>query len=192
VQKNKKLLVFIGGAMDGYSHALKSVYEKVTKQLAGSPIDTKYFYWTGETRLPKGPIGETQIAKQIISHGADEVAIVGHSYGGDTAHKVCELLSWTTSKKIKLLVTLDPVSTKAFIPFYTISKPANVGYWLNVWTDDSGGFNNNIAEVGGRWDKQPNANYNYLSKKTDHGDAHAFFYNQPVKSLLLTKLKATV
>lgn len=182
-KKSDLNMVFIGGAMDSSHGAMKSVEKKLSK-IADRGYNSFYYYWTGKhAALPVS--GEFEISSDCIKKSLTPLCIVGHSFGGDTGYKVCQLLA-RKDMCVDLLITLDAVSPVGH--FVNFKKPKNVCHWINVWSSGTAGWNNNIALFGGRWGRQLSANADVCTTY-DHVDATSMFYQchkvtSKVKSLL--------
>lgn len=163
-------IIFIGGAMDSSHGAMKDV-EKKFSAIATGGYNSLYYYWTGKyAALPTS--GEPTISSDCIKNSLTPLCIVGHSFGGDTGYKVCQLLA-RKDMRVDLLITLDAVSPVGH--FINFKKPKNVSHWINVWSSGTTGWNNNVALFGGRWGRQLSADADVCTTY-DHVDATSMFY----------------
>lgn len=167
---SKPTIVFIGGAMDS-SHGAMKVVKKEFFRIAEGNYNAYYYYWTGKyPYLPTS--GELAIGSDCIKKSLSPLCIVGHSFGGDTGYKVCQLLA-KKDRCVDVLVTLDPVSPAGH--FINFKKPKSVDNWINIWSSEKEGWNNNVAIVGGRWGQQLLADVDVCTAY-DHVDATSMFY----------------
>ena len=152
---NKTLILFIGGAMDDvYRPLLNGVFIPYYQKHAAYQ---DCFYAT-HAAIP-------QILNLVMywhSFG-QKIALVGHSWGGNSALKVARKIAGQMGDgiTIELLVTLDPVSRRYFQR--NIVKPVNVKRWLNVHIDYSRAsmeYSNLVARLGGCWGHCRNADRN--------------------------------
>jgi len=195
--KQKSLVVFFGGAMDSFHESMRKVYLKYKPMYENSGHKVDYHYWTCggafDIGLASLAINHKKVVDNLDNSSYDNICIIGHSYGGDTAMKVAS----SCKRDIRLLVTLDPVSQRGFIELISISKPDNVFKWINVYVPLS-----TISFLGGQWGKQTKANINIPCHKkekngavvdVEHGDAD-IMYNKVVKDVekVLNSTKPTI
>ncbi|MDR3515024.1 MAG: hypothetical protein P4M00_04350 [Azospirillaceae bacterium] len=143
-------VAFVGGFFDGTTGIVQNQAHEFADTHPGKTIE--YFSWLDE--------GDLRLWIQRQTAAGKTPAVIGHSWGGDTAAKVV-----AKGTKVDLLLTLDPVSS---IPGKADPAPtrrpdfkdvaANGGKWINVVPDYHEGMSersNFIAGVGGRWNKGP-------------------------------------
>jgi pimeloyl-ACP methyl ester carboxylesterase len=157
------LVVFFGGANDSQHENMLRVRKYYQRQSdegqTGFPQRTLYFAWD-----------EDEEAKIAILNAALEdqnasIALVGHSWGGDTAMTVAKELE-KVGLEVSLVVTLDAVSKKSFLG--DIESPE--AYWMNVYVDAAIGF-----KLAGHWGKQSHAHKNIFVEGVKHENASAMF-----------------
>ena len=150
-----KAVAFVGGAADEETHVLKKNVEDFEKSNPG--VEVKYFHCTDGAGL------QHWLEEQNKATG-NHVAVIGHSWGGDTAaSRVAD------GTPVKLLVTFDPVSRNP-PDFKDVKK--NSETWLNInATGHSLSFSQIVAGFGGGWDDGPApvASYHYRVG-INHGD----------------------
>ena len=168
----KPLLVMYGWFGDGKSEIMKNI----AKSIQGK-IDIEYY------EHDEGNPSRAYIKNHLKSCPSSPIALIGHSWGGDTAYGVAA--DWGV--KIQLLATLDAVGGRAY-PGLNFSefrkdlkKPKNVKKWINVWIDPPGamkcilflGFawdwDDCLADAGAQWLFQKNARN--IEFKGGHEDA---------------------
>ena len=136
------LVVFIGGAMDEvYRPLLNGVFipYRLDKNIHQ---DTCYATHASAKQV-------TNLVKRWHQAG-QKICLVGHSWGAKTIFEVAKQVA--PKIRIKLLVTLDPVSRRLFRR--QLKRPDNVHYWFNVHVDykqASMEYSNVIARLGGYW-----------------------------------------
>ena len=159
----KEVIIYVGGAGEG------SIHDAGKMAMDAFYGSDKYhmFYWTQESEI------EDFINKQSKN---DEIILIGHSYGGDTAENVAHDI---TDRTLDKLITLDPVSFWDF----SGSKPESVNNWYNVIAeDDQYTWNDFIADVGGQWGEESGA-VNYVCP-TDHNNPYAMLMLLKGKGIL--------
>jgi len=113
-----------------------------------------YFEW-GESK---------KLAQWIQQNQANELTVIGHSYGGDTAATVV-----ARGNYVDTLVTVDPVGR--FKPNFG-KVASNSGVWVNI--DSVSTIKNGpniISYLGGRFDSRPQGFADvFLESQLDHVD----------------------
>lgn len=105
--------------------------------------------------------------------GAANVALVGHSYGGDTAAQVV-----ADGAQVGALVTLDPVSHNP--PSFQAVRANAGGVWINVNANPDrsrraaeSNMGNFVAGMGGAWDEDPRGSADqYYNANVNHAEIH--------------------
>lgn len=141
-----RFALFFGGAMDEWGgEMVKGSYRDFGYPL--TPELVWYFPWdNGSSALDF--IDELRTETHDVV-----VALIGHSYGGDTAWDVAR----STTAGVVCLITVDPVSR--FRPRHP-PKPASVGFWHNIWIRGWSSRNDTIADIGGPWEHVAAADFN--------------------------------
>jgi len=152
--------IFVGGGGDDwFSHIVKTYHAEYAKMNPG--LACRYFSWTEGDAIRALLNGEAK---------GGHVALVGHSYGGDTAFWVLRDVP-----NVDLLVSIDPVGR---FQRDWASIRADAAQWLNVRAEPGSAnrsFDDPIAWAGRKYSRppaagQPNApNYNIVADRT-HGD----------------------
>jgi hypothetical protein len=166
--QNKKAIAIVGGAADSISRgAMKSLFRDF--QNAHPGVQVEYFTHDEGSRLSAWLNEQSQ-----LNGSSDAVAVVGHSYGGDTA--ASEVADGT---KVGALITLDPVSR---FPPNLKDVTKNAGTWINVNanSDNADGKDNGdtVAHWGGKWGRDP------IGSATQHYNAN--IHHTGVRGLLLS------
>lgn len=128
------LVALIGGFFDSWTYGVAKNAEKHLPAYFGA-VETKYFAWDNG-----GDAAEW--VKKERRASLRHVALVGHSYGGDTAMGVAGDLE---NVPVALVVTLDPTSR------FQTDRPRNVGKWVNVYVVGVNDFSDVVSGVGGNW-----------------------------------------
>jgi len=141
-----RFALFFGGAMDEWGgQFVKGSYRSFHYPL--TPDLVWYFPWDNESSALDF-IGELQTETDDVI-----IALIGHSYGGDTAWDVAR----STSAIVNCLVTVDPASQfRPQIP----GKPSRVSFWHNIWVRGWSSKNDTIADIGGAWEQVSAADIN--------------------------------
>ncbi len=163
--KNKKAIAIVGGAGDKtLGHVMEDVYRDMQRNNKG--INIQYFTSDQDKEL------KAWLEKQGQTYGSDNIAVVGHSWGGDTAAKVV-----ANGTKVGALITIDPVSH--FRPERRDVR-ANTNNWINVNANPNEAkratdfmSSNLIAGMGGAWNSWPlgYANYHFNANINHAGAA---------------------
>jgi RHS repeat-associated protein len=153
-----KFVVFIGGALDGTTDIVK---EHVTKYTGNTyKKSSAYFYHYTWNSTIKSVIDSVK-----KSNPGEPIAMVGHSFGGDTATEFVQQYPGV----VDALFTVDPVG-------WDIPSQADIhvnNYWYNIDAIPTDGWNlsDYIAYTGYEWgtDVLGVANY-YASVDAHHGE----------------------
>lgn len=162
----KPLVIFFGGAMDSSNLNMKQVadgYHDKSKSGEFPVFDQDKLYFG------QGDAEEAKIAilEKVKSDPQTVIALIGHSWGGDTAYKIVRDLA-AHGLEINLLVTLDPVSVGSYFKSQFV-KPSGTTNWINFHVPKS-----DLASLGGHWGEQNDAFDVYLPDLT-HIDAPRMF-----------------
>lgn len=183
----RPLVVFIGGFADEISKVMLETCENY-KIIHDSYQDIYY-----------RPHDQGEVVLDFVEKYAaagQKVAIIGHSWGGNTA---VNSVAMKTKAKIDILATLDPVD-KLGNKIAPASKPDNVLKYINVYINyleaETSSLANSVARAGGPWQNVACADKNYdiinetkqnqYGRPPDHADASWMFtkyIQQLVKSL---------
>lgn len=139
----RPLVVFIGGALDDWTHNLRRVFCAYDAQWER----TRKLYFVHDD-------DRERIRRQVLEQAdGAPVVLVGHSYGADAAYHLAEALA--PDDPVHLLVTLDPVST--FGENTAVPKPRGVQRWINVRVASGLALSTCglAATLGGAWPAQP-------------------------------------
>ncbi|HEY0152430.1 MAG TPA: hypothetical protein VGB92_10550 [Longimicrobium sp.] len=164
----RPLVIFVGGAADE-SH--RSMLETFCI-FDWDGFDKEYYDWTRTDDVRRS------IRERRAAFPGVPIAVVGHSYGGDTGYNAVNSLSGTS---VNLLVTLDPVSNPGRFD-RQMPLPANVSRWINIWVGTEA-----ISLAGGHWEQQRHATIDRrasASQAGGHGDAGGMFAHPLVRSAL--------
>jgi pimeloyl-ACP methyl ester carboxylesterase len=176
----RPLVVFIGGFADALNRNAVRLYCGYDEQ------------WEHARKLYLSYGEEPGLARDMIIDRAagGPIALVGHSYGGDAAHRLAEALDGFVD--VRLLVTLDPVS-----PRYQgrqAPRPRGVERWVNVRVGSAPGLSSCglAGAIGGAWGPQPAADADLRfppdPRKDDPDDDHCkteqMFLLDPVQAAL--------
>ncbi|HEX2210675.1 MAG TPA: alpha/beta hydrolase [Longimicrobium sp.] len=141
----RPLVVFIGGLADGLNRNVVRIYCGYDER------------WEQTRKLYMSYNEEPARARSLIMEraGAAPVVLVGHSYGGDAAHRLAEALA--DSADVRLLVTLDPVGSR--YQGRQAPRPPGVERWINVRVGSAPGLSSCglAGAIGGAWGPQPSA-----------------------------------
>jgi hypothetical protein len=157
------ITILIGGAMDSTTQAAR-----------GSVPYNVYAEWDQDRQVRRFIIDIHQQCPKT------RIALIGDSYGGDTARLVTRALD----VPIEYLITLDPVSR-----FNTGStkntKPANVTNWINIYSTQApfSSWNNFIAFLGGRWGNVAGADLS-IGVNVEHGSPNDMLNDIPIATTL--------
>ena len=181
--KNKKAIALVGGAGDEWlSGIIKGIKDKISEQFP----DAIVAYFTNN----QGDDLKEWLEKQGQTYGSDNVAIIGHSWGGGTAMSV---IGQGQGVKVGALITIDPVPhdnpippdrrrrDSGPLPSLDLGKirENSGGNWINVnanpdeATRAAGiGFDNVIAGLGRAYNRGIEGYANrYFNANINHGDA---------------------
>ena len=181
--KNKKAIAIVGGAGD---HWFSHIIENITSKMQEFNRDIKIKYFTND----QGSDLKEWLEKQGQTYGSDNVAVIGHSWGGGTAMSV---LGRGRGVKVGALITIDPVPHDNPIPPDRRRRDSGPlppldlgkvrensgGNWINVnanpdqATRAAGiGFDNVIAGLGEAYNRgiESYADH-YFNANINHGDA---------------------
>lgn len=175
--QGKKAIALVGGAMDGtVDGPILGMLEKFKQENPG--VEVKYFTNDGKPLDPNDTEDlSTWLSKQGKTFGSDNIAVVGHSWGGDTAAKAV-----ANGNKVGALITLDPVSD--FPPNLGDVK-SNANTWINVNANptpekeaEPGLHGNFWANNFGKWGNDPKdiADHHY-NANINHADIRSFLHN---------------
>lgn len=141
----RPLVVFIGGFADALNRNVVRLYCGYDER------------WEHARKLYLSYGEEPGVARDMIIDRAagGPIALVGHSYGGDAAHRLAEMLDGFVD--VRLLVTLDPVSSR--FQGREAPRPRGVERWINVRVGSAPGLSSCglAGAVGGAWGRQPAA-----------------------------------
>jgi len=161
----KKLIVLVGGADDGATGIVKDGL-KNTVQSQNPDAAVMCFGWMDAEKAAD------QIRQFHEQFPEVPIEIVGHSYGGDTAMDIAQLLNGD-GITIEQLTTLDPVS------WFESSRPSNVKNWTNVYVDGVHDYTDLIANAGGKWGHESGADQNIPAPlgndPVSHGNAQGLY-----------------
>jgi len=159
--QGKKYIALVGGAMDETGNG--PVYRLWMAEKDAHPgVTIVYFLNTDSDGLKAW----------IEAHpNSNDVAVIGHSYGGDAAAKAV-----AEGAKVGALITIDPVSHNT--PDYDKVRQNSSDNWINVNANpsqeqrdkekDSG---NLIAGLGGAWDLDPkDASSQFYNANMNHSE----------------------
>jgi len=183
--QGKKAIAVVGGAaddtMDGPAHEL-------ARKLQAEYPSTKVVYFTNDGKATVD--GKEVTLKEWLASqgkdpdvGSDNVAVIGHSWGGDTAAKAV-----ASGNKVGALITLDPVSHN---PPDLDAVNSNAKNWINVnanptdSTRNKPGLHGNFwAGIGGAWngDPQGHASQHYNADINHAGIRDLMGYQQEQSS----------
>ncbi|HEU0302227.1 MAG TPA: hypothetical protein VFR37_22410 [Longimicrobium sp.] len=142
----RPVVVFIGGFADALNRNVARVF--CGYDAAWERTHKLYFPYDGDPRA---------IRDAVVRHagtGAEgaPVVLVGHSYGGDAAHRLADSLA--ADVDVRVLVTLDPVSGEW--QGRAAPRPAGVERWINVRVGSAPGLSSCglTGMVGGAWGPQ--------------------------------------
>jgi len=181
--KNKKAIAIVGGAGD---HWLSQIMEKVTRDMQRQNPGIEIEYFTND----HGEELKKWLEKRGQTYGSDNIAVIGHSWGGGTAMSV---LGRGRGVKVGALITIDPVPHDNPIPPDRRRRDSGPlppldlgkvrensgGNWINVnanpdqATRAAGiGFDNVIAGLGEAYNRgiESYADH-YFNANINHGDA---------------------
>jgi hypothetical protein len=145
--EDRAVVVFIGGFADALNRNVVRLF--CGYDAAWERTRKLYFAYDDDPRAIRDSI--------LRSAGAERapVVLVGHSYGGDAAHRLADSLA--AGVDVRLLVTLDPVSG----PWQgrAAPRPAGVEQWINVRVGSAPGLSSCglAGVVGGAWGAQTEA-----------------------------------
>lgn len=176
----RPLVVFIGGFADALNRNVVRLYCGYDEQ------------WEHTRKLYLSHGEEPALARDVIIDRAagGPVALVGHSYGGDAAHRLAEALDGFVD--VRLLVTLDPVSSR--YQGGRAPRPRGVERWINVRVGSAPGLSSCglAGAIGGAWGPQPAADADLRfppdpardDPDDDHCKTEQMFLLDPVQSAL--------
>lgn len=171
-----KAVLFFGGGGDATYENVQGPFEQYQAQQAfGTDVELHYFSWTNKS----GAL--STLAAYKAQTDDLRVALVGHSYGGDTAY----LVARDAGVPIRCLVKVDAASWFTF----RIRKPTGVRRWINVWIVGLKNFTDVIAVLGGHWGEMTGAENHSVqaSSSNFHGNFAGLFapWEEAVTSSLL-------
>jgi pimeloyl-ACP methyl ester carboxylesterase len=139
----EKTVIFIGGLGDELiSHTVERYADNFQAAYPSSGVNVKYFTFD-----------QTAAAEAYIKRlgSGVRVAIVGHSWGGDTAVQIVNDLP---AGRIETLLTIDPVGHGGRGMLEAVGRRAK--QWIDVdAVDKRHSIDNRIAGLGGKYDKAP-------------------------------------
>ena len=139
------LVVFIGGFADALNRNVVRIFCGYDER------------WERTRKLYLSHAEGVERMRSLVVERADgaPVALVGHSYGGDAAHRLAQALA--DSADVRLLVTLDPVSGQ--FEGRAAPRPEGVDRWINVRVGSAPGLSSCglAGAIGGAWGPQPAA-----------------------------------
>lgn len=143
------VVVFIGGFADALNRNVVRLF--CGYDAAWERTQKLYFSYDEDPRVIRDAIA------QRAGTGAERapVVLVGHSYGGDAAHRLADSLA--ADADVRLLVTLDPVSGQW--QGRAAPRPAGVERWINVRVGSMPGLSSCglAGALGGAWGPQTEA-----------------------------------
>ena len=174
------LIIFFGGACDADSLLFKllTFWDKDGHNNMKT-VYNNYSHGNHRACFYTWDSGDEAVQRILLEAKTDpevRVCLVGHSFGGDTAIDVAEEVNEKGDGfEIELVVTLDAVSPGAHFEWQK-DKPENVFYWFNVHVQWELDWNNIVAQTGGHWGKQENADSNIqMPKGVFHHQASQMF-----------------
>jgi pimeloyl-ACP methyl ester carboxylesterase len=132
--------IFVGGFGDGYTgHRIVVNYFETYKE---TQKNSKYYDWNDSSGI---------ISLLDSLPDSEDINLIGHSYGGDSAGNICAHYK----RSIKLLITVDPVGKTKETTMVLIKS--NCKYWVDINAEGVSSFNlsNIIAGIGDDWDDTP-------------------------------------
>lgn len=202
--KGKKSIALVGGANDDREDGpMKKLVAYMINKYPGA--DIKYFDNEGNPDPKTDNTGKNVgtlkewLQKKIAENGSDNVAAVGHSWGGDTVASVV-----SHGVKIGALITLDPVSQ--FRPNMENIRE-NAKNWINInanpdktTRENEPGWGNFLAGIGGDWGNTPqkyahhhyNANVNHAEISDILTTIHSTSKNTPQSDIKSTPPNGSV
>jgi len=143
--EGKGAIAFVGGFGD---ESISQIMENAAANFPNTNgAQIAYFTWDQQSEL------EDWINQQNTLTGGN-VAVIGHSYGADTAATAV-----ADGAQVSALITLDPVSQ---FPPSLSNVQNNAQTWINVYTDPDAamrsqeeGIGNLLASMGGQWQNDP-------------------------------------
>ena len=181
--KNKKAIALVGGAGDEW---ISRIIEEIAKRMQDLNRGIEIKYFTND----QGDELKEWLEKQGQTCGSDNVAVIGHSWGGGTAMSV---LGRGRGVKVGALITIDPVPhdnpippdrrrrDSGPLPALDLGKVRenSGGNWINVNANPDEakraagiGFDNVIAGLGEAYNRgiEGYADH-YFNANINHGDA---------------------
>ncbi|MFO1521641.1 MAG: RHS repeat-associated core domain-containing protein [Kiritimatiellia bacterium] len=175
------LVIYIGGAMEEST-------DQLNDQCKAAGADA-CFPWDAQDEIVK------KIKDTLESSPCEPITLIGHSYGGDTAFDVAELLKCYDGLCEFNIITLDPVSQlDPDVWFGGPNRSSHIDQWINIyqpagpldviadvpvvgwliggiWAGGSViiGSNNGVATGGGQWNREPQADIN-IPARDSNGD----------------------
>lgn len=154
------LTIAIGGFMEGTTECMTSALNSYLGVDVDNDYTVRVYSWDEKDEIISA------IKEALSENPNEEINIIGHSYGGDTAY----LVARDCGVDIANLITLDPVSRFTFF----ITKPSKVGKWINVVASEEGwSFGDIVAGVGGAWGNVSTADLNISVTNADHEDVYS-------------------
>lgn len=178
----RPLVVFIGGLADGLNRNVVRIFCAYDER------------WEHTRKLYLSHDDGVETMRRLILEraGGAPVVLVGHSYGGDAAHRLAEALAQDAG--VPLLVTLDPVSSR--YQGRDAPRPPGVGRWINVRVGSAPGLSSCglAGAIGGAWGAQPAADADLRFPRdpskddpdNDHCKTEQMFLLDEVQSALAT------
>lgn len=162
-----QLVAFFGGFLDGTFRPVKDVVAQFVRESRYGPhTGILYFSWF---HAWCSNFARREIAAQVQNAGLPRLAIVGHSYGAHSAHK----LALRLNLPVDVLVTIDGVSWEGKL--LRCQRPAAVKNWINVYKKGIRHSSDVVALVGGHWGSTSAADHNIHVPQTTHAEFGKMF-----------------
>ncbi|RRD56690.1 MULTISPECIES: type VI secretion system tube protein TssD [Bacteroidales] len=193
--KRKIILFFIGGAGDkkpflsqGPTYIMKSVMNYFNRKIEvySKAIKNESYYLGYDELYPEKDIKDNILSK--INSSNTPIYIIGHSFGGWNAAHLSKRLK-AKGHKIKMLITLDPVSGINGVEFFAdlyheIPIPTSADFWINISAvPEDYKIDDLIADVGGQWKPKIHKPNIYFETKKSHGQALEMFTERIVNGM---------
>jgi pimeloyl-ACP methyl ester carboxylesterase len=135
----RPLVIFVGGANDAVHRNMLNTYCAFNEP----GLDKEYYSHDEESTIAR------RIERRRAAFPRAPIAVVGHSWGGDTGYDAVD----GATVPVDLLVTLDAVSLSSADQ---ASKPSSVGRWINVWVEPGPNdcLPNLVMDLAGHWGRQ--------------------------------------
>ena len=140
----RRVVAWVGGAADGWSRVVKSLYESHKESPYVGDDDTEYFkHWE-----------RGKLADWIQKHQDAHITVIGHSWGAAAAARVV-----AQGNAVDKLVTVDPVSRRWRRRDALGNVAKHAGVWHNYDSVSRKWYRlpNIISRLGGRWNDAPEA-----------------------------------